>query len=239
MTSFAILAGFALSILGQTPDLNPSKSASKKVWAEMVGPWRVSGQPRRGSSSGAWTTQSQVACMEKSGTRLPEGSQIHRSLRWNLKTGPKMGTVQFLPDSKSGEFSRMIFTPGQGKERTFGRVFDGASGRIVFESAPEVGLNDERWTFDQRSRDRWVILIEGRKNRSSDWSRIVEMGMTREGTTIAIGDGQKKCIVTGGQGDLEVTIAGKSYFVCCSGCRDALLEDPEAFIGGMKKSDSQ
>jgi YHS domain-containing protein len=38
---------------------------------------------------------------------------------------------------------------------------------------------------------------------------------------------------------MEVTIAGKSYFVCCSGCRDALLEDPEAFIGGMKKSDSQ
>ena len=150
-----------------------------------------------------------------------------------------MGTVQFLPDSKSGEFSRMIFTPGQGKERTFGRVFDGATGRIVFETAAEVGLNDERWTFDQRSRDRWVILIEGRKNRATDWSRIVEMGMTREGTTIAIGDGQKKCIVTGGQGDMEVTIAGKSYFVCCSGCRDALLEDPEAFIGGMKKSDSQ
>jgi hypothetical protein len=128
----------------------------------------------------------------------------------------------------------MIFTPGQGKERAFGRVFEESAGRIVFESVGTVGLNDERWTFQQRSRDRWVILVEGRKNRDSDWSRTVEMGMTREGTTIAIGDGQKKCIVTGGEGDMEVTIAGKSYFVCCSGCRDALLEDPAAFIPAMK-----
>jgi hypothetical protein len=234
MTTFAILAGFALSIFGQTPDLNRSSSASKKVWAEMVGPWRVSGQPKRGSSSGAWTTQSQVAWMEKSEARLADGLQNHRSLLWTLKTGPKVGRAQFLPDPKSGEFSRMTFTPGQGKERTFGRVFEESAGRIVFESVGTVGLNDERWTFQQRSRDRWVILVEGRKNRDSDWSRTVEMGMTREGTTIAIGDGQKKCIVTGGEGDMEVTIAGKSYFVCCSGCRDALLEDPAAFIPAMK-----
>ena len=64
----------------------------------------------------------------------------------------------------------------------------------------------------------------------------MEIGLTRDGTSIALGDGQPKCIVTGGQGTISVNVGGKSYFVCCSGCREALLDDPQAFIGALKPS---
>ncbi len=239
MLTFSILTGFALSIFGQVADLNASNSASKKVWAEMVGQWRVSGQPKRGSSSGAWTTQSRIFWSEKSEVRGPDDRSNHRTLIWNLTSGPKSGTLKFVPDSISGEFSRMTFKPVQGDERIFSRSSTGITDHMVFESPASGKFDAERWSFQQRSRDRWVILVESRKNQSSNWSRIVEMGMTRDGTTIAIGDGQKKCVVTGGQGDMEVKISGKSYFVCCSGCRDALLEDPEAFIKGLNQSETK
>ena len=240
LKTFLILAGFTLSAISLVPsEDNPSKSASKKVWAEMVGQWRISGQPKRGSSSGAWTTRSRVVWTENPGGRLAEGSSNQRSIVLRLKAGPKAGSLIFLPDRISGEFSRMNFMPDQGMERSYLRVFEATSDRIVFESAGSGSLSEERWTFQQRSLDRWLVMVEGRKNRESDWSRIVEMGMTRDGTTIAIGDGQKKCVVTGGQADMEVTIAGKSYFVCCSGCRDALLDDPEAFLTATRKPESR
>jgi hypothetical protein len=37
-------------------------------------------------------------------------------------------------------------------------------------------------------------------------------------------------VVTGGLGDIEVTVNGKTVFVCCSGCKEALLDDPDSFL---------
>jgi len=38
----------------------------------------------------------------------------------------------------------------------------------------------------------------------------------------------------GGLGTIEVTHAGKSYYVCCTGCRDYFNENPEKFLKKRK-----
>ena len=37
-------------------------------------------------------------------------------------------------------------------------------------------------------------------------------------------------IVTEGWGTMPVSYKGKSYYVCCTGCRDLFNKDPEAII---------
>ena len=53
----------------------------------------------------------------------------------------------------------------------------------------------------------------------------------KEGESFASAGGKKPvCIVTGGLGTTAVSYKGATYYVCCSGCREAFLEDPEKFI---------
>jgi hypothetical protein len=60
--------------------------------------------------------------------------------------------------------------------------------------------------------------------------RLAEVGSTRRGSDFAKGSGGPECIVTGGLGTIEVQHQGRTYFVCCTGCRDAFNDDPEAAI---------
>jgi YHS domain len=48
----------------------------------------------------------------------------------------------------------------------------------------------------------------------------------------SLGAKEKKnlCIVTGGLGTSTVMYKGQTFYVCCSGCRDAFNENPEKFI---------
>jgi hypothetical protein len=57
---------------------------------------------------------------------------------------------------------------------------------------------------------------------------------TKEGA--AIGSAKKnECVVTGGLGTMAVTFNGKTYYVCCSGCRDAFNENPKKFVDEFEK----
>ncbi len=38
------------------------------------------------------------------------------------------------------------------------------------------------------------------------------------------------CVVTGGLGKIAVTYKGQTYYVCCSGCKDAFEENPEKIL---------
>ena len=44
-------------------------------------------------------------------------------------------------------------------------------------------------------------------------------------------DPDKVCPVTGGLGTMAVSHAGKTYYVCCTGCREAFDKDPERYVG--------
>jgi hypothetical protein len=48
----------------------------------------------------------------------------------------------------------------------------------------------------------------------------------------SLGAKEKKnlCVVSGGVGTSTVTYKGQTYYLCCSGCRDAFNENPEKYI---------
>jgi YHS domain-containing protein len=40
--------------------------------------------------------------------------------------------------------------------------------------------------------------------------------------------------VTGGLGKIQVSFGGNTYYVCCTGCRDAFNENPAKMIAEYK-----
>jgi hypothetical protein len=72
------------------------------------------------------------------------------------------------------------------------------------------------------------------ENRTS-FSQQYQVGFTKEGESFATAKNKVECIVTGGLGTIAVTYNNQTYYVCCSGCRDAFMANPAKIIAEYNK----
>ena len=85
--------------------------------------------------------------------------------------------------------------------------------------------------------DRLIYSMWVKPDGRTLFSKKLEVGYTREGVTFGVEAGGKKpeCIVTGGLGTMAVSFMGTTYYVCCSGCRDAFNENPAKVVAEYLK----
>ncbi len=57
----------------------------------------------------------------------------------------------------------------------------------------------------------------------------------KEGANVA-GGKKPECVVTGGAGTMAVSYGGKTYYVCCSGCRDEFNANPKKYVDEFEKN---
>ena len=64
------------------------------------------------------------------------------------------------------------------------------------------------------------------------FSAVHAMGGSKDGESFAGGAKKPECIVSGGSANIPVTYMGKTYYVCCSGCRDEFNAEPAKYVKG-------
>jgi hypothetical protein len=62
------------------------------------------------------------------------------------------------------------------------------------------------------------------------FTRDFLVACTKEGESLGATAKKVECVVSGGLGTIQVSYKGTTYYVCCTGCRDAFLENPEKYI---------
>jgi YHS domain-containing protein len=65
------------------------------------------------------------------------------------------------------------------------------------------------------------------------FSRVFEVSLTKEGESFAGGSSateRPRCIVTGGAATMTLTYQGRTYSICCTGCRDEFNDNPEKYV---------
>ncbi|MFL5341400.1 MAG: YHS domain-containing protein, partial [Gemmataceae bacterium] len=77
---------------------------------------------------------------------------------------------------------------------------------------------------------RFIYTFSRKAKGSTIFTKLYEVASNKEGESLAGGPKEKECVVTGGLGKIEVSYNGKTYYVCCSGCRDAFNENPAKII---------
>lgn len=78
--------------------------------------------------------------------------------------------------------------------------------------------------------DRMLVLYEKRIGPDA-YARLAEVGSTRKGSSFAKNAASgPECVVTGGLGTIAVAHEGKTYYVCCGGCKELFEEDPAAVL---------
>lgn len=217
------LAGLLAALLVAAPDEVKPATRDKEALAPLqayVGQWRGVGMPKRGSNRGAWTETSQWAWRFEDGraelvARL-EGGKFYRQL-------------QVRPGDEPGQFVLLASTGEEpSAERFTGALEDGAL-RVTADEPR--GERPARITVRLVARgDRMVVLYEKRLGEDSH-ARLAEVGSTRKGSSFAQNAASgPECVVTGGLGEIAVEHDGKTYYVCCTGCRDLFLEDPAGVL---------
>jgi hypothetical protein len=80
---------------------------------------------------------------------------------------------------------------------------------------------------------RYTIREDRKDPGGSQFRPFIEVGLTKEGESFASGTTaaeRAKCIITGAASTMSVTYQGSSYPVCCTGCRDEFLDNPDKYI---------
>lgn len=115
--------------------------------------------------------------------------------------------------------------PGEDKRQTPQRTYK--------LQLTEVGDAKDRWQIVMNQQDNNRYLLELSRLRGSRFVRFDTAASQREGTSFALSDSdykEKTCVISQGLGTIQVSHKGKSYWVCCSGCKAAFEEDPEKWI---------
>ncbi len=92
----------------------------------------------------------------------------------------------------------------------------------------------EQWqlAITQQENNRYLLEV-GRRRGNAAFSRHDTVSTQRDGTSFALSDSdyaERTCIISEGLGTTELKYKGRSYWVCCSGCKAAFEEDPATWI---------
>jgi len=200
---------------------------------------------------GSWNGTSRTAMLDQPGWA------------WDLKTDPKQpaikiksekgkyireGRLTFQTASQQFEFAA---SDGDGKQRLFRGTFsepvqdvpgDDKKMQRTYKlqlTEAEASPDGEQWqlVINQQENNRYILEVY-RKRGSGSFNRVDSVNTQREGTSFALSDtdyGDKTCIISQGLGTISVSHKGKSYWVCCSGCKAAFEEEPDRWIAKFEE----
>ena len=224
--SFAALAAVmhAVSAAETKVDSAENNRISKQALSEfnaLIGDWRGTAQPKRGSNRGAW---------QQSAEWVWEFEKGKPGIRYQVKDGKLMKSALLSFDAKNKSYR---LDTKDGSRKYTGKL----KGKVLaLQSQPDKTGYMHRITIRVLNEKRTLVLHEKRRAKSSFYTRVAEVGYTRQGTSLAVaGADGPECVVTGGKGTSKVSYKGKDYYVCCSGCRQAFEDDPKTIIADYKK----
>ena len=223
---------------------NASSGSAKEELAKLqiiVGKWR--GLPRK--AAGVVEVEPQWAWhFSKSG---------EPALAFTIKDGPylRKGRLTYRTDDKDHPF-RLEAVDKEGKTKKYEGKFsknitdtsdDGKivnrSFKITFQQVePKPKAREDLYQIELAQQDNNRYLLTVHNKRGSRLRQVNVVANQRQGTSFAMkldDYGDKTCVVSQGLGTMTVMYDGRTFYVCCSGCRAAFLEDPKKWIASFEK----
>jgi len=217
---FTCLAGDGTKADAGSTNRQQSQEALAK-FNSLIGGWRGVGQPRRNSTSDAWSeTAEWVWDIKKDKSSV--------GIRYDVKNGKLLESALLTYDPQAKQYALAASFTDKTERKYVGKFADN---KLTLDSATDDAGNVHQVVVTLLNDKRTLVLFQSKKAEQKLFNRVAEVGYTREGTRLATDSvGGPECIVTGGKGTITVKHKGQTYYVCCTGCRDAFSDDPETFI---------
>lgn len=210
-----------------------------KPLGTVVGEWKGVAQPKRGSNAGAWSEKAQAAWKfdEKSAALVVnfEPGQQFRTFAFSVADDEKTAQLTLARQQGDAVNGKVAMADVIELVRTAAKSAEADDKTWIFES-PADQTPQTRCTLRIISDIRMTVLFEEKPTEKSAYRRLSEIGLTRMGAKLADGNsGERQCVVTGGLGTIKVSHEGKTYYVCCEGCKQAFDADPAGTLDAYRE----
>lgn len=190
---------------------------------EFIGGWKGTASDK---SKGFWTEKSNWSWRFKDKDRWMtfdlESSKLYKG-----------GEVRYLADKSKFQ---VTLTDKAGKKAVY--LGDMKKEMLIVERVnPDTSDTEQLKMTIAGGGDRLIYSMWIKPDGRTLYTKKLEVGYTREGVTFGVEAGGKRpeCVVTGGLGTMAVSFGGATYYVCCSGCRDAFNENPAKVVAEYLK----
>ena len=112
-------------------------------------------------------------------------------------------------------------------------IFEGElkDNKLTLDRIDAKTKESQRLTFRLLHSNRITYSYETKADGKAAFVRKYQVGLTNQNVPFANnGATGPECIVSGGLGTMQVSYKGKTYYVCCSGCRDEFKANPDKYI---------
>jgi YHS domain-containing protein len=218
-------AGTLLADPAQDADQREQSKEALGKFNSLIGGWRGTGQPKRGSSKDAWIESAEwVWDLKKTET----------AITYSVKSGKQLDSARLTYDPKSRQYTLAATLPDKSTRTYVGTLEEN---KLTLTTEPDKAGMVHQMVVTLLNDKRTLVLYQNRRAEQEQFQRVAEVGYTREGTKLAVeGAGEPECVVTGGKGTSSIVYKGKTYYFCCSGCREAFNDDPEGVIADYEKT---
>ena len=194
----------------------------------LIGPWHGTGIPVANKVRG-WQEKHVWAW------KFAKGKPIGMTVEVTSGKTLTKGALSFNPDT---EQYRLDATDPAGKPLAYAGTLDPAGKVLILDRTDEAGAKEKQRLrlLLNGNKIRYTLFDERKEPGSPRFAPFIDSGMTKEGESLGGAAGANdgpKCIVTGGSATASVTYNGKSYPLCCSGCRDEFNDNPEKYVKKM------
>ncbi len=208
---------FATAVLARTADSRRTSKEALQDFNNLIGAWRGTATPiAKDQQKDFWieTLTWEWGFANKDAWLRVAFAKSRNFTAGELRYRPEQDDFALTLRTLGNE--SLTFTgPLKDKVLTLDRAAKGETQRLVFTL-----LHENRFLY------RYEVRPEGK----TFFTKRYTVGATKEGIAFAAGDGKPVCIVSGGLGTTPVVYMGKTYYVCCGGCRDEFRENPEKYV---------
>jgi hypothetical protein len=222
-----ILIVLGLTLLSREPTAtadSPDKLSPKEALQalnDFIGTWKGNGGPDkpRPVPKDTWSETLDWTWRFK-------GDNVWLNLA--IKSGKhfQSAELRFLPDKQKYQLTA---TGKDGKKAVFeGRLKDEI---LIFERDDATKKETQRIVMNLAGDGaRFIYRHEHKGAGKTLFVRDFQVACNKEGESLGVREKKIECVVSGGLGKIAVSFKGVTYYVCCSGCKDAFEENPEKYI---------
>ena len=113
-------------------------------------------------------------------------------------------------------------------------VFEGQlkKGRLILIRLDPESKETQQITMNTAADGiRFIYTYSVKPENRTLFNKQYQVAFTKEGESLGTaGEKKPECVVTLGLGTIPVSYNGVTYYVCCTGCRDAFNENPAKII---------
>ena len=188
---------------------------------DLIGSWRGTGSPfgtREQRDKGFW--------QETIGWQWQfKGTDVW--LRADVDKGKWYTRLELRYVPAKDDYQLTAWTVGKEEQVFTGKL---EKRRLTLSRVDAKSKQTQQLVFTLLHTNRHLYRYEVKPADSMVFAQVYQVGATKQGVAFASEAEKPECVVSGGLGTTAVIHNGKTYYVCCSGCRDAFKEEPEKYI---------